>query len=177
MNKLSVSFPWLLLSAAVLLVVAGCGRNEQKPEAMSPAATAPAVLAPPPCTPEKPVNIDHIAASASSASITVDHEPVTISESRGGAVRWVLKDRGYSFTNDGVVFKTPPADPAPSTTATGTPREFVWCFPPTTQPITWSYTIKFSADASPSVIWKCDPTITNSDALLSGPQTITCSSQ
>ena len=152
----------MLLGCAAL---AACSPKEPPPAAALPATTTTAVVAAQPCPPESPVKIDNVsvAAGAASASISINPEPRQISKNAGG-VRWTLKSpsgKTYVFAADGIVFKNnPPPGPA-SAPATGKADEFVWCFNPTPNSSTWSYSVKFYDQDTPGTVWVCDPTIVN----------------
>lgn len=131
------------------------------------AGTAPpgmhAVATSSPCAgPEAEVTINQVTISGSTATIQVNPGSRSI-DPTGGGVRWKFSQNVYAFAGDGVTFKpNQPAGPA-SAPPTNDPTQYVWCFNNTTSTpdTTWSYTIKFSANAAPSKVWSCDPTIIN----------------
>jgi hypothetical protein len=136
------------------------------------------VAQPPLCTgPMTQVTIDPQTLGSTTGTIKVNPGQAHIDPS-GGGVRWKFNQNTYSFTSDGVSFKSNLAGPA-SAPATGDPTVFVWCFNNTssTPDATWSYTIKFSANAAPSKIWSCDPTIVNRSTLTPlAVETVPCTS-
>ena len=136
------------------------------------------VAQPPLCTgPMTQVTIDPQTLGSTTGTIKVNPGQAHIDPS-GGGVRWKFNQNTYSFTSDGVSFKSNLAGPA-SAPATGDPTVFVWCFNNTssTPDATWSYTIKFSTNAAPSKIWSCDPTIVNRSTLTPlAVETVPCTS-
>jgi len=165
---------------AAIAALAGCSKHEPAPTPPSAPAAAASAPAAPPCPPEAPVRIDSvaIAASGNTATVQVSPDPRQIGNNAGG-VRWTLKNQPdiYEFTADGISFKTnAPAGPASSVPGKS---EFVWCFNATPPDQTWPYTIKFVDKNDTTVVWRCDPTIVNSQNLAQapGPVTVNCTKQ
>ena len=156
---------------AGIVGLAGCA-GTAPPPAMRAVGTSP-------CPgPEAQVTINQVTISGSTATIQVNPGSRTI-DPTGGGVRWKFSQNGYSFTSDGVTFKAnQPAGPA-SAPATGDPTQFVWCFNNTTSTpdSTWNYTIKFSANAAPTKVWSCDPTIINRGGKVDAEAVMTVSCQ
>jgi len=165
-----------IAEVAGIVGLAGCAGTA--PPAMR-AAPPGAVVATSPCAgPEAQVTISQVTISGGSATIQVNPGSRSI-DPTGGGVRWKFSQNVYSFTGDGVTFKAnQPAGPA-SAPPTYDPTQFVWCFNNTTSTpdATWNYTIKFSANAAPSKVWSCDPTIINRGGKLDAEAVMTVNCQ
>ena len=156
-----------------LLGVVACG---DKGKAAAPVAppTSVATAGLTNCPPPLPMNIHQISVStgASGPEATLKiNDPRNVPPT-GAGLRWKLNTNGYTFTGNGIVIASPPASAASSSTGT----EFQWCFGTTTAGTQWKYTINFYADAAPSVVFVCDPTIISTDSSLSTDAltTLTC---
>ena len=161
------------LAVAGLLAACATGGSDAG-TTMGRGPVAPAPL----CTgPMTQVTIDPRTLGSTTGTIKVDPGNAFV-DPTGGGVRWKFNQNTYSFTSDGVTFKSNQPGPA-SAPATGDPTVFVWCFNNTssTPGASWSYTIKFSANAAPSKIWSCDPTIVNRSSLTPlAVETVNCTS-
>jgi hypothetical protein len=142
-----------------------------------PAPASPKSLTASPCSgPEVQVTLGQVTISGSTATLQVNPGQRTIGTSPGG-VRWKFTQNTYSFTSDGVTFK-PNQPPGPANAVPGTdPTEYAWCFNSTASSpdTTWRYNIKFFANANPSAVWQCDPTIVNRSSLAADASTSTVS--
>ena len=159
-----------IAEVAGIIGLAGCASTA--PPAMRAVATSPCA------GPEAQVTINQVTISGSSATIQVNPGSRSI-DPTGAGVRWKFSQNVYSFTGDGVSFKpNQPAGPA-SAPPTNDPTQFVWCFNNTTSTpdATWNYTIKFSANAAPTKVWSCDPTIINRGGKLDVEAVMTVSCQ
>ncbi|MEP6874623.1 MAG: hypothetical protein ABI887_09665 [Burkholderiales bacterium] len=168
---------WILsggLAGASLLAACAMG-NSDAGSGMARGAAGPMTSL---CTgPETQVTIDPLNLGATTGTIKVNPGTGHVNPN-GGGVRWKFNQNTYSFTSDGVVFKTNLPGPA-SAPATGDPTVYAWCFNNTssTPDASWSYTIKFSANSAPTKIWTCDPTIVNRSTLTPlAVETVTCTS-
>ena len=157
-----------------LLGVVACGDKGKAPPAAPPPAVAAASL--PNCPPQKPENITQISVSTGASGPVATlriNDPRRVPKD-GAGLRWKLNTNGYTFTGDGIAIASPPPPAGAASSSTGT--EFQWCFGSTTAGTQWKYTINFIADAAPSVVYSCDPTIISTDSNVDTDalKTLTC---
>ena len=164
--------------AGTVAALAACtGEKIPMTPAAKPKDTAVVTVLANPCTTPPPavqVNINQVTVSGSTATIKVDPGEARIVPS-GGSVQWKFNAPGYGLAPNGITFK--PAQPAGPSASAGDTKDFYWCFGVTApNPLPWKYNVSFRADATPTQIYDCDPTIINSVSLTAlVAQTVSCS--